>query len=125
MDLHATFDVTAWDESAVQEWDGGKLTTAKVAKTYAGDIEGDAVLEYVLAYAPDGAAAFVGIERVTGSAGGHTGALVLRQVGTFADGVVNATLTLVGGSGDFEGASGAGEMVADPGGRVTLSVTLA
>jgi hypothetical protein len=125
MKLQATFEVTNWEESPVNEWDGGKLTRAAVTKKFAGDIEGDAALEYVMAYAPDGSAAFVGIERVTGAAGGHTGALVLQQVGTFADGVVNATVSVVGGSGDFEGAGGTGEMVADPSGRVTLDVDLA
>ena len=125
MNIEATFDIAKWDESTVEEWDGGKLTRASVAKTYAGDLEGDAVLEYVLTYGPDGTAPFVGIERVTGSAGGSKGALVLRQVGTFADGAAKATLTVVGGTGDFAGASGTGEMVADPSGRVTLDVTLA
>jgi hypothetical protein len=125
MKLEATFDIANWDENPVQEWDGGKLTRASVTKKFAGDIEGDAVLEYVMTYAPDGTAAFVGLERVTGAAGGRKGALVLQQVGTFAGEAAKATLTVVGGSGDFEGASGTGEMVADPSGRVTLDVDLA
>ena len=122
MQLEATFDIVNWDEKPVEEWDGGKLTRARVSKRYSGDIEGDAVLEYLLSYGPDGTAAFVGIERVTGTAGGRQGALVLRQVGTFADGAAKATLTVVGGSGDLEGAGGSGDLIADPGGRVTLDL---
>jgi hypothetical protein len=122
MELKATFDIVNWDEKPVQEWEGGKLTRASVSKRYSGDIEGDAVLEYLLGYRPDGTAAFVGLERVTGTAGGRQGALVLRQVGTFADGAAKATLTVVGGSGDLEGAGGSGDLIADPGGRVTLDL---
>jgi hypothetical protein len=124
MDLEATFDIGSWNESPVEEWDGGKLTRASVSKRYAGDIEGDATLEYVMSYEPDGSAGFVGIERVAAGAGDRTGALVLRQVGEFRDGVAKAALTVLGGSGGFEGASGHGEMVADPAGRVTLELIL-
>ena len=121
--MQATFEIRGWDESPVCEWDGGKLTHAAVTKAYAGDIEGDAVLEYLLAYRSDGTAGFVGIERITGKAGGRDGGLVLRQVGEFADGVAKATLTVIGGSGGFAGATGDGELVADPGGRVTLDLS--
>ena len=121
--MQATFEISAWDEQPVSEWDGGKLTHAAITKTYAGDIEGDAVLEYVLAYRSDGTAGFVGIERITGKAGDREGGLVLRQVGEFADGAAKATLTVIGGTGGFEGASGAGDMIADPSGRVTLDLS--
>jgi hypothetical protein len=124
MQLQATFEIAAWDESPVEEWEGGKLTRATIAKRYAGDIEGEAVLEYLLSYRPDGTAAFVGIERVTGTAAGRNGALVLQQAGTFAGGAAKATLTVVDGSGDLTGASGTGELVADPAGRVTLDLAL-
>jgi hypothetical protein len=122
MPMEATFEITNWDEKPVEEWTGGKLTRATVSKRYSGDIEGDAVLEYVMAYAPDGTAEFVGVERVTGRAGGRNGALVLRQVGRFDGGAAKATLTVVGGTDDFAGATGDGTMVADPAGRVTLDL---
>ena len=120
--MKATFEVSSWDETPVQEWDGGKLTKASITKKYSGDIEGDAVLEYILAYRPDGTAAFVGIERITGSADGRSGALVLQQVGNYADGAATADLTVVGGSGDLADVEGTGTMVADPSGRVTLDL---
>lgn len=120
--LQATFEISGWDENPVQEWDGGKLTRASVTKRYSGDIEGEAVLEYLLAYGPDGTASFVGLERVSGSAGGRECGLVLQEIGTFAEGTARAALTVVGGSGAFEGAAGTGELVADPAGRVTLEL---
>jgi hypothetical protein len=121
--MQATFEITGWDETPIREWDGGKLTRAALTKTYAGDIEGDAVLEYVLAYRSDGTAGFVGVERIAARAGDREGGLVLRQVGEFADGAATATLTVIGGSEGFDGASGDGELVADPSGRVTLDLS--
>ena len=123
MTLQATFEIQKWDETPVEEWAGGKLTRASIVKRYTGDVDGEAVLEYLMAYRPDGSAAFVGIERVTGTADGRRGALVIQQVGNFADGAARATLTVVGASGDLEGAGGTGDMVADPAGRITLDLT--
>jgi hypothetical protein len=121
--VDATFEIQGWDEQPFDEWDDGKLTTAAITKRYSGHIEGDAVLEYVMAYRPDGTAAFVGIERITGTVGGREGALLVQGVGTFADGAARAELTVVGGSGSLAGAAGTGRMIADPAGRVTLELS--
>lgn len=118
MHLDATFEIAGWDESPIVEWEGGKLTRASVTTKYAGGIEGGSVLEYLMSYGADGSVAYVAMERVEGSAGG----LVLRHMGTFADGAAKSELTVVGGSGDFDGAAGAGTMVADPSGRVSLDL---
>jgi hypothetical protein len=123
MHLEATFDIAGWDEKPFEEWDGGKLTRASVSTKYAGDIEGESVLEYLMSYGADGSVAYLGIERVTGTAGGRTGGIVLRHIGTFTDGAATSELTVVGGSGGFDGAAGAGSMVADPSGRVSLELS--
>ena len=120
--MDATFEISNWDETTVTEWDGGKLTRASVTKTYDGDLEGEATLEYLMAYHPDGTAAFVGIESIAASAGDREGTLVLRQVGTFADGAAKADVTVVGGTGGFEACSGEGALVADPAGRLSLEL---
>ena len=125
MKLDATFEIVKWDETPVEEWDGGKLTHASIVKRYAGDVEGDARQEYLMSYAADGTASFVGLERVNGRAAGRAGALVLQQVGRFAEGAARASLSVVGATGGLEGARGTGEMVADPAGRVTLDLALA
>ena len=119
MHLDASFDIAGWDENPFVEWEGGKLTKATVSTKYTGGIEGESVLEYLMSYAADGSVAYVGMERVTAGAGG----LVLRHIGTFTDGVARSDLTVVGGSGEFEGAAGVGTMVADPSGRVSLDLT--
>jgi hypothetical protein len=121
--MEATFEISSWDETPFEEWEDGKLTRAVIAKTYSGDIDGTSALEYVMAYRPDGTAAFVGIERITGTVDGREGGLVLQGVGSFADGAAVAELTVVGSSGALAGSEGTGEMVADPSGRVTLELS--
>jgi hypothetical protein len=123
MRLDATFEIAGWDEKSLVEWEGGKLTRASVSTKYAGGVEGGSVLEYLMSYGPDGSVTYVAMERVNGTVGGRSGGLVLRHIGTFADGAAKSDLTVVGGSGDFEGAAGTGNMVADPGGRVSLELT--
>ena len=123
--LKATFTVDSWDEEPVQEHDGAsKLTKAVVTKTYAGDIEGTSTTEWLMAYAPDDTATFVGMERIVGSFGGRSGSVVLQHVGRFADGAATAELTVASGSGAeaIEGASGGGSFRADPAGTVTLDL---
>ena len=123
----ASFEVTTWDEHEYDRHAGaGKVTRAKVTKTYAGDVDGTSVTQSLMAYADDGTAAFVGMERIVGTIAGHDGTLVLQHVGAFQDGAATADLTVVGGSstGDFAGATGGGTFVADPSGRITLDVTL-
>src|SRR5688572_11185171 len=108
MKLEATFEIAGWDEKPFEESDGGKLTRASVKTTYAGDIEGESVLEYLMSYGPDGAVSYVGMEKVGGTLGGRHGAVVLRHIGTFTDGAARSELTVVGGSGDLAGAIGSG-----------------
>ncbi len=120
-DLSATFSVDSWDEQPFDEGDGtAKLTRASVTRTYSGDITGTAATEWTMAYAPDGTARFVGVERITGTVGGRDGTLVLQHLGSYADGVARAELTVLTGTGALEGSSGSGELVADPAGSVTL-----
>lgn len=85
--LQAKFEITGWDEHPFDEGDGtAKLTEATVSKSYTGDVEGSSTTKWLMAYAPDGTATFVGIERITGAVGGRTGTLVLQHIGQFADG---------------------------------------
>jgi hypothetical protein len=126
-EIDATFEVTAWDEHQFDRRAGtAKLTRAKVTKCYSGGIEGESVTEWLMAYADDGTAHFVGLERIVGAVGDRDGTLVLQHVGAFEGGAATAYLVVVAGScsGGFAGASGTGDFVADPAGRVHLDVTL-
>ena len=126
--LEATFDVTNWDEHEFDRHAGaGKLTKAKVTKSYHGDISADSLTEWLMSYSDDGTASFVGLERIIGSVGTHEGTLVVQHVGRFEGGAATAELTVVGGacSGDLAGVSGSGSFIADPAGKVSLQLSFA
>jgi hypothetical protein len=123
--LTTSFEIASWDESPFDEGDGlGKLTRASVGRTYSGDIDGESVTEWAMAYRLDESATFVGIERIRGRIAGRDGSLVLQHIGEFRDGAARAALTVVAdsGSGELAGVSGEGQFVADPKGSMTLQL---
>jgi uncharacterized protein YigE (DUF2233 family) len=130
MQVHAaaTFDVKSWDESAVDdEPELAKVTRAEVTKAYAGDMAGSSTTVWLMAYAEDGSATFVGLERFTGRIGDRDGSLVLQHLGgSYANGAAKARLVVVPGSnsGALESATGDGDFLANPNGSVTLDLTL-
>jgi hypothetical protein len=108
---NARFAITNWDEKPYSEGqDLPKLTRAAVTKTYSGDIAGEGHVEYLMMYANDGSATFVGLERVAGSLAGKAGSFVLQRTGVFENGVAKETYTVVAGSGtgDLKGLRGDG-----------------
>ncbi|MGV0643850.1 DUF3224 domain-containing protein [Mycolicibacterium sp. XJ2546] len=71
--IEATFQIGSWDETPFEDGDDAtKLTEALVAKRYEGDIKGTSTTKWLLAYAPDKSALYVGIEHLTGTVGGRT-----------------------------------------------------
>src|ERR1700735_2635511 len=96
----AQFAITTWDEKPYNEGaDLPKLTRASVSKTFTGDLEGEGHVEYLMMYRSDGAATFVGVERITGRLGGHAGTFVLQSTGVFESGQAKESYTVVAGSG--------------------------
>ncbi|HWE65081.1 MAG TPA: DUF3224 domain-containing protein [Acidimicrobiales bacterium] len=126
IDISASFDVKSWDETPFDEEAGlPKVTRAVVTKSYAGDIDGTSTTQWLMSYAADGSATFVGLERIAGSFAGRPGSLVVQHVGAYKDGVAKGSLSVAaGGSQDLAAAQGAGEFVADPAGSVRLNLTL-
>jgi len=107
----ATFRVSSWDEKPYDETEGGpKLTRARVAKVFSGDIEGESVVEYLMVHRPDGTSSFVGVERVVGRLGDLAGSFVLQHGGTFVGGVAKDEWSVIPGSGtgDLNGLRGEG-----------------
>jgi hypothetical protein len=122
----ATFEVKSWDESPIDdESELAKVTRAEVTKAYAGDMAGSSTTVWLMAYAEDGSATFVGLERFTGRIGDRDGSLVLQHLGSYADGEAKARLAVVRGSnsGALESARGDGDFLANPNGSVTLDLT--
>ena len=70
------FEIANWDETPFDDGVGvSKLTEALVAKKYSGDIDGTSTTKWLMAYAPDKTATYVGIERIKGTVGGKRGSL--------------------------------------------------
>lgn len=111
-----TFEKKTWDEKPYEEPEtGAKLARASIVNGFAGDIEGESTLEYLLAYPSDTFASFVGLERVVGRLAGRAGSFVLQHSGTFDAGGVRADWFVVPDSGtdELQGLRGSGGYVWD------------
>jgi len=76
------FEVASGSEDTYHEREGDpKLTRATGTQRFAGDIEGEGSVEWVMCYLPDGTARFAGLQRVEGSIGERTGSFVMESVG--------------------------------------------
>jgi hypothetical protein len=121
----ATFGIKSWDEKPWHEGDDGrKLTRATVVKTYSGDLEGEGTMEYVMAYASEASAIYVGIELVDGRLGGRAGTFAMKDAGTFEDGVAASSFEIVEGSGTGELAGITGRASVDATKADTQTMTL-
>lgn len=104
---HATFAIQSWEE---RTWDGvlasdvsgEKLTRAQVSYSYQGDIQGAGTLQYLMAYRPDSAGDYVGLERFEGTVGGRLGSFIFQHTGTFGVQGVKGRIFVVPGSGTGE-----------------------
>jgi hypothetical protein len=111
MHANARFAIKTWDEQPyVESQDAPRLTRATVIKTYAGDIDGEGRVEYLMMYRSDGSATFVGLERVAGRLHGKTGSFVLQRTGVFEAGQAKESYSVIPGSatGELSGLSGEG-----------------
>ena len=120
--IEARFEIGNWDETPFDDTESPKLTEALVSKKYSGDIEGTSTTKWLMAYAPDKTAAYVGVERIDATVGDKRGSLVLLHDGAFEGGAATATLRIVSGTDDLTGATGTGKFRADPAGSITLDL---
>jgi hypothetical protein len=129
MARHATgtFKVENWEENPILEADdGAKVTRAEVEMSFEGDLEGKGVVEWLMGYAEDGTATYVGLERVVGKMGDKTGSFVVQHTGTFDGQTAKSRLTVVPGSGtgELSGLQGEGSFEAGMGSDGQRSVSL-
>ncbi|HEV2778164.1 MAG TPA: DUF3224 domain-containing protein [Actinophytocola sp.] len=101
-----TFDITSWDEEAYDERDGVTLGRARLAKTFHGDLTATSEVELLAVHVGGEGAAYVAVERVTGSLHGRRGGFVLTHAAGQAHGM---TVAVVPGSatGELSGLTGA------------------
>lgn len=104
---------TTWDGKPAAEVPAPKTTVATDTATIAGEIEGEVADRWLMSYAADGTARFVGLTHVTGKVAGRTGTLVLQHTGRFDAEGLHTDFTVVPGSGtdELSGISGAGTFV--------------
>jgi hypothetical protein len=121
--IEARFQIASWDETPFEDGDEStKLTEALVAKRYEGDILGTSTTKWLMAYAPDKTALFVGVEHITGTIGGKDGGIVLIHDGEYRDGVASAELRVASGTDGLAQVAGTGKFRADPAGAMTLDL---
>jgi hypothetical protein len=121
--IEARFEIASWDETPFEGGDDAtKLTEALVSKRYEGDIKGTSTTKWLLAYAPDKSALFVGVEHITGTIGGKQGGVVLIHDGEYRDGVAAAELRVASGTDGLANVAGTGKFRADPAGSMTLDL---
>jgi Protein of unknown function (DUF3224) len=115
--MKGSFQLSSWDEDVCDERDGRRLTRASVRQRFDGDIAGDGVAEWLMAYQADGRARFVGFQVVDGELAGRRGTLVLETAGEFDGQMARWDATVVPGSstGELTDLEGAGTFAAPHG----------
>ncbi len=102
------WDETTWDGQPAAEAPAPKMTIATDRAELNGAIDGEVSERWLMSYAADGTARFVGLTHVTGTVGGRSGSFVLQHAGRFdADGL-STEFTVVPDSGTGELATLAG-----------------
>jgi hypothetical protein len=94
------FQITSWAE---EKFGGpaGSVRLARLTAThdFAGDIEGESMVEYVLIYTGDKPISFTGFERFAGKVAEKEGTFVLQVDGAYLGSDLQANWSVVPGSG--------------------------
>jgi hypothetical protein len=113
-----------YDEEAYAQADGTELSRVHITRTFTGDLEGESTAELMIAKS-EGGGGYIGHDRITGALGGRSGGFVFQHGGIMGPAGVSNTGTIVPGTGtgELEGISGEGTMLADDDGNHTLTLT--
>ena len=98
-DAAGDFDITAWDEEVYDAAGAASLTRVHTEKAFRGDLAATSSAELLIVQVAGGGAAYVGLERVSGTLAGGEGTFVLHHDATSWSGVTVAVATVVPGSG--------------------------
>lgn len=123
MNASAPFSNDRYDEESYAEADGVELSRVHITRTFTGDLEGSSTAELMIAKS-EGGGGYVGHDKVTGSLDGKSGTFVFQHAGVMGpDGVTNTGTIVPGsGTGELEGITGDGTMLADDEGNHTLTL---
>lgn len=106
-----TFAIEGWKEEPYDDAAGTSLARVTMTKHYEGALRGTGTTTLLTVHSPAGPAAYVGIERFTGTLHGREGSVVLRH--SIAEPPAIALLVPSTGTGAFENLAG------------TLTITIA
>jgi len=118
--ISGSFTITGGDEQTISDAEGEfRVTSVSGIQRFKGGIVGEGFVDWVMAYAPDRSARFLGFQRIVGSIGDRAGGFLMESTG-FHDGRTSVgTWTIVrnSGTGGLAGIAGRGGFEA-PGGAV-------
>jgi hypothetical protein len=98
-----TFEVKVLPLPADSGVDTGGFARLSLDKRFSGDLVATSLGQMTAAATPvDGSAAYVALERVTGTVGGKSGSFVLQHAGTMNRGAPSMRVTVVPDSGSEE-----------------------
>ncbi len=121
MNASAPFTNDRYDEEGYAEADGVELSRVHITRTFTGDLEGESTAELMIAKS-EGGGGYVGHDTISGTLGGKAGTFVFQHTGIMGpEGITNAGTVVPGsGTGELEGITGEGTMLADDEGNHTL-----
>ncbi len=123
MNAHSSYMVKKWEENSyAQISPNSKLTKASVEYQVTGEIDGKALVEYLMFYRhfdPNdqhkSSASYIGLIRFDGKLKDKSGTFVLQDHGTFDAGGASSVLQIIAGSGTgaLRGIIGTGKYLAN------------
>lgn len=135
MKAKGTYAVKKWEENLYEQISTEmKMTKATVEYAISGQINGKALVEYLMFYkyfdANDqhkSSAIYIGLIRFIGNVQGKEGSFVIEDHGTFENGAASSTLQIIAGSGmgELKGIKGTGRYSAtQDGAQIELDYNL-
>ena len=118
------FQVKGWDEKPYHEEGSRKQTLAIVDQAFSGEITGEGAARWLMSYAPDGTAHFVGLQHVDGAIQGRQGTFVLETIGDFDGRMARWRAGVIADSatGQLSGLKGSGSFGAPHGSTATYEI---
>jgi hypothetical protein len=114
MQARGTFELTAHPEPPFLEADGVSLGRARFEKRFSGALSAESEVHMLSARTPvKGSAAYVAVERISGTLDGRRGSFVVAHLGTMGGGEQSLTIPIVPDSGTGELAGIRGSMHID------------
>ena len=120
----ALFTNDRYDEEPYGQGESVELSRVHITRTFTGDLEGTATAEILIGKSAGGGG-YTGHDLITGTLNGRAGSFIIQHGGIMGpEGISNSGTIVPGsGSGELEGITGDGTLLADDEGNHTLTLT--